>query len=95
MSLVRIWEKIIINAHNIGVMMQKLSEEEAKRKAEEYNLKPVRIKKSEVVQLAKMMSERYEEITWEEFFRVLREKRLAVYISKSGYMKIMSDDIYE
>ena len=77
------------------MMMQKLSEEEAKKKAEEYDLKPVRIRNSDVVQLAKKMSERYEEITWEEFFRVLREKRLAVYISKSGYMKIMSDDIYE
>ncbi len=76
-------------------MMQKLNEEEAKNYAEKFNLKPVRIKGSAVVQLAKNMSERYEEISWDEFFRILRDKRLAVYVSSGGYMKIMSDDIYE
>ena len=76
-------------------MMQKLNEEEAKNYAEKFNLKPVRIKGCAVVQLAKNMSERYEEISWDEFFRILRDKRLAVYVSSGGYMKIMSDDIYE
>ena len=76
-------------------MMKKLSEEEAKILAEKYALRPVRIKGSTVVQLAKKMSRRYEEISWDEFFRILHEKKLAVYVSNSGYMKIMSDDIYE
>ncbi len=76
-------------------MMRKLSDEEAKDNAEKYGLKPVRIKGSNVVQLAKNISDRYEVISWDEFFKELKKKRLAVYISKSGYMKIMSDDIYE
>ena len=79
----------------LDAMMRKLSEEDAIKNAEKYNLKPVRIKGSDVVQLAKKISERYEEITWDEFFKILRKKRLAVYISDGGYMKIMSDDVYE
>ena len=79
----------------LGCMMKKLNEEEAKILAEKYALRPVCIKGSTVVQLAKKMSARYEEISWDEFFRILHEKKLAVYVSNSGYMKIMSDDIYE
>ena len=75
--------------------MEKVSEERVKELANKYSLRPVRIKGSDVVQLAKKNSERYEDITWEEFFEVLKTKRLAVYSSKSGYMKIMGDDIYE
>ncbi len=75
--------------------MQRLSREETIKNAEKYGLKPVRVKERDVIQLAKKRSEKFEEISWEEFFEILERKRLAVYISKGGYMKIMSDDIYE
>ncbi len=76
-------------------MMRKLTDEEAREQAERYGLKPVRIKGSNVVQLAKNISDRYEVIPWDVFFSELKKKRLAVYISKGGYMKIMGDDVYE
>ncbi len=76
-------------------MMEKLSREEAIRNAERYGLRPVKIRGSDVVQLAKNMGEKFVEISWDEFFRVLEEKHLAVYISRGGYMKILSDDAYE
>ncbi len=76
-------------------MMEKLSNEDAKKFAEKYGLKPVRIRNQEVVQLSKNPGGKFVEIPWDEFFGILEKKRLAVYISKSGYMKIMSDDIYE
>ncbi len=75
--------------------MEKLSEEKVREIAERYSLRPVKIRGSEVVQLAKKESKRYEKITWDEFFNILKKKRLAVYSSKGGYVKIMSDDLYE
>ncbi len=75
--------------------MQKLSPEMAMEKAKKYGLKPVRVRGGDVVQLAKAMNNRFDEISWNEFFEILKKKRLAVYISKGGYMKIMSDDVYE
>ncbi len=42
-----------------------------------------------MVQLVKRMSDKFEPISWEEFFAILEEKELAVYVSKSGYVKIM------
>ena len=75
--------------------MKKLSDEETIKNAEKYGLKPVKVRNRDVVQLSKNPSEKFEETTWDKFFEILKKKRLAVYISKSGYMKIMSDDIYE
>lgn len=75
--------------------MTKLNEAETKKNAERYGLRPVKIRDSEVVQLSKKAEGKFELITWQEFFELLKKKRLAVYISKTGYMKIMSDDVYE
>ena len=76
-------------------MMRKLSREETIRNAEMYGLKPVRVRNCDVIQLAKNPGEKFEEVSWDYFFEILEKKRLAVYISKGGYMKIMSDDVYE
>ena len=76
-------------------MMEKLDEGKVKEIAEKYSLRPVKIRGSDVVQLAKKESERYEDISWDEFFEILKKKRLSVYSSKGGYMKIMSDDLYD
>ena len=75
--------------------MSKLNEEETKKNAERYGLMPVKIRDSDVVQLSKKADGKFEPIQWQEFFELLKKKRLAVYISKTGYMKIMSDDVYE
>ncbi len=76
-------------------MMEKLTRERVIEFAEKYSLKPIVIKGSDVVQLAKKESDRYQPISWDEFFDILEKKNLAVYISKGGYMRIMGDDIYE
>ncbi len=76
-------------------MMKKLPDSEVIKMAEKYGLRPVKIAGSEVVQLARKNSSKYIDIDWNEFFKILKKKHLAVYISKNGYMKIMSDDIYE
>ena len=79
----------------LAPMMRKLTNEESMENAEKYGLKPARVRGREVVQLTKNPGEKFEEIPWEEFFEILKKKRLAVYMSKGGYMKIMSDDVYE
>lgn len=76
-------------------MMTKLNEAETKKNAARYGLMPVKIRDSDVVQLSKKSGGKFEPIQWQEFFELLKKKRLAVYISKTGYMKIMSDDVYE
>ncbi len=76
-------------------MMRALSRDEVIENAKKYRLRPVKIKGRDVIQLSKNRGERFVDITWEEFFETLEKKHLAVYISKSGYMKIMSDDVYD
>ena len=76
-------------------MMRKLSKEETIINAKKYELVPARIHGKEVVQLIKKSDKKFEEISWDEFFEILAKKRLAVYISKNGYVKIMGDDVYE
>ncbi len=76
-------------------MMRKLSKEETITNAKKYGLMPAKIRGKDVVQLIKNRDKKFEEISWEEFFKILAKKRLSVYISKNGYMKIMGDDIYE
>ena len=88
-------KSLLIQVGNLTRMMRKLSDEEAREYAEQYGLRPVKIRGSDVVQLAKKKQEKFIDITWDEFFNILKRKRLAVYISSGGYMKIMSDDIYE
>ena len=87
--------KIINELVYLRHMMRKLNREEAIENANRYSLKPVRVKGSDVVQLSLNTSSKFESISWDDFFSALEQKHLAVYISKGGYMKVMSDDIYE
>ncbi len=83
-------EKVISPLQHIrGMAMRRLTPEEAREVAREHGLIPARVRGTRVVQLVKRMSDKFEPISWEEFFAILEEKELAVYVSKSGYVKIM------
>jgi hypothetical protein len=72
--------------------MNKISITELKKIAREYSLKPCKIKGSEVVQIRKNPSDKYEDISWEEFENALKAKKLAVYkATESDFLKIMKD----
>ncbi len=72
--------------------MNKISITELKKIAREYSLKPCKIKGSEVVQIRKNPSDKYEDISWEEFENTLKAKKLAVYkATESDFLKIMKD----
>ena len=72
--------------------MNKISVSDLKKIAKDYDLKPCKIKGSEVVQIRKNPSDKYEDISWEEFERALKSKNLAVYkATESDFLKIMKD----
>lgn len=70
--------------------MEKIDIEKVKEIAEEYNLKPAKTKDSNVVNIRKKPNENLEDISWDEFERILEEKELAVYKAEdSDFLKIM------
>jgi len=70
--------------------MEKIDIEKVKEIAEEYNLKPAKTKESDVVNIRKKSNDRLEDISWDEFERILEEKELAVYKAEdSDFLKIM------
>jgi tRNA G10 N-methylase Trm11 len=72
--------------------MKKITIDELKALAKQYDLHVCRIKGSEVVQIRKNPSDKYEDISWEEFEAALQEKDLAVYKAEnSDFLKIMKD----
>jgi len=72
--------------------MKKISVEELKKLAKQYGLHVCRIKGSEVVQIRKNPSDKYEDISWKEFEETLKNKGLAVYkAEESDFLKIMKD----
>lgn len=72
--------------------MKKISVEELKKLAKQYDLHVCRIKGSEVVQIRKNPSDKYEDISWKEFEETLKNKGLAVYkAEESDFLKIMKD----
>jgi len=74
------------------VTMNKISVEELKKLAKHYDLHVCRIKGSEVVQIRKNPSDKYEDISWKEFEDTLKKKDLAVYkAEESDFLKIMKD----
>ncbi len=73
--------------------MKKISIEEAKEIASEYDLHPAKVKGSDVVNIRKKTNENLEDIDWDEFNRILNEKNLAVYKAEgSDFLKIMKDE---
>ncbi|UCD92336.1 MAG: hypothetical protein JSV43_09015 [Methanobacteriota archaeon] len=60
--------------------------------AEDYGLKPCRIRGTDVIQIRKHPSEKLEDISWAEFLHLLEERGLAVYKDeRCDFLKIMKD----
>lgn len=75
----------------ICLAMRKISVEKAKEIAKKKRLKPGLVKGTKNgIQFTKGRNARLEEISWDEFEKILKRKRLAVYES-GGWMKIMRD----
>jgi len=72
--------------------MEKIDMEKVKEIAEEYNLKPAKTKGSDVINIRKKPNDNLEDISWDEFERILEEKELAVYKAEdSDFLKIMNE----
>ncbi len=69
--------------------MREITLEEAKKIAKQKNLKPGKVKGAEGIQFTKGTNPRIEVISWEEFEKILKKKKLAIYES-NGWMKIMA-----
>lgn len=70
------------------MVMEPVSVESAIEKAKKKGLKPGRVKGTSGIKFTKGPSKQIEVISWNEFRKTLRERRLQVYES-SGSMKIM------
>ena len=75
----------------IGMVMERINVDKARRIAEQKGLKPGRVKGTGGVQFTKGRNDRLEIIDWPEFERTLKERGLQVYES-GGWMKIMKKD---
>ncbi len=65
---------------------------ELKGLASAYKLQPCRVKGTNVVNIRKRPSDKFESMGWDEFERALRERGLAVYkAEESDFLKIMKD----
>ncbi len=72
--------------------MKKITVDELKKLAKQYDLHVCRIKGTEIVQIRKNPSDKYEDISWKEFGESLKKKGLAVYkAEESDFLKIMKD----
>jgi len=73
--------------------MEKIDMEKVMEIAEEYDLKPAKTKGSDVINIRKKPNDNLEDISWDEFERILEEKGLAVYKAQdSDFLKIMKDE---
>jgi hypothetical protein len=73
--------------------MKKISIDQVKKIAKQYGLKPSRVKGTDVVNIRKNPSDRYEDITWDEFESSLKKRGLAVFkTAESDFLKIMKDE---
>ncbi|MGB9636495.1 MAG: hypothetical protein ACPL1Y_04530 [Thermoplasmata archaeon] len=70
--------------------LEKITIEKAKELANAANVKPAKVKGTEILRFAKSASENIELISWEEFEQILAKNKLAVYASGS-WMKIMRE----
>ena len=72
--------------------MKKITIAELKIIAKQYDLHVCKIKGSEVVQIRKNPSDKYEDIGWDEFESALKSKGLAIYkAEESDFLKIMKN----
>ena len=72
--------------------MKKITINQTKEIAKKYGLSPCRIKGTEVVNIRKKKNERYEDVAWDEFERILKKHGLSVYkATESDFLKLMRD----
>lgn len=69
-------------------MMEKIGIEKTKTIAQHAGVKPGKVKGVDIVQFTKGSNKALEIISWEDFERILKERKLAVY-EHGGFMKIM------
>lgn len=72
-------------------MMEKITVTELKKISEEYGLKPVSIRGTNNVMIAKKIKESYEILSWDIFENRLINRGLAVYKDKNNWLKIMKN----
>ena len=72
--------------------MMKISVDEVKKLAKEYGLKPCRVPGTDGAQIRKRKNPKMEDISWEEFEKTLKKRKLAVYRAEnSDFLKIMRE----
>lgn len=81
-----IWS--VCNTQVRKMVMQKISLDDAKKIASKKGLKPGKVKGTEGIQFTKGKNERIEVVDWDEFEKLLKKRKLAIYES-NGWMKIM------
>ncbi len=69
--------------------MELIDMAKAKEIAKNKGLKPGKVKGTEGIQFTKGKNDRLDVITWTEFEKILKKRKLAIYES-GGWMKIMS-----
>jgi len=81
---------IIILKLNIGEKMQfkEISFEDAKKVSEKNHLRPAKVAGTDILRFKKKSGGNLQEISWDEFGKTLKEKKLAIYLWKD-WMKIM------
>ena len=70
------------------MVMEKITVVKAKEIAKKKGLKPGRVKGTEGIQFTKGNNARLEIVSWDEFEKTLKKRKLSVYES-GGWMKIM------
>jgi len=81
---------LCIGFMGVGMPLEKISLEKAKELAEKANVKPGKVKGTDILRFTKGQSENIETISWEEFAKILAKNKLAVYASGT-WMKIMRE----
>jgi hypothetical protein len=71
------------------MVMEKIDLAKAKIIAANKGLKPGKVKGTEGVQFTKGKNDRLAVIAWDEFEKILKQRKLAIYES-GGWMKIMN-----
>lgn len=69
--------------------MKKVSKAELERLQKKYKFKFCRIKGTQIVNICKHKNPRFEVIDMDEFLKVLKKRKLAVYRGQGDFLKIM------
>ena len=73
-------------------VMIKITIDEMKAIAKKYKLHPCRIKGKDVINIRKKFDSKCEDISWEEFEKIMKKRKLAIYkADESDFVKLMKD----